>query len=156
MFLFVWHSKQERREEKLDEKELLLRAKEEEVVHVRNTLYAQADEITALFVPFPSSLRPWLFDSFSALCSKWAVTSLNLKGSMRIVESTYSWHKLFFGWNSKFYKNRFGHYFKYLVSPPIIKVINPSVQVCESVNHIHHEVCESLWKYEMDLWIDIS
>lgn len=120
----------------MDEKELLLRAKEEEVVHVRNTLYAQADEITALFVPFPSSLRPILFYSFSALCSKWAVTSLNLKGSMR--------HELFFGWNSKFYKNHFGHYFKYLVSPPIIKVINPSVQVCESVNHIHHEVCESL------------
>ena len=43
--------KQERREEKLDERELSLRAKEEEVVHARKTLYAQADDIIASFVP---------------------------------------------------------------------------------------------------------
>lgn len=43
--------KQERREEKLDERELSLRAKEEEVVHARKTLYAQADDVIASCVP---------------------------------------------------------------------------------------------------------
>jgi hypothetical protein len=44
---------QEHREEILDERELSLRAKEDEVVRVHKTLYAQADDIIALCVPFP-------------------------------------------------------------------------------------------------------
>jgi len=56
MLLFISRNKQERREEKLDARELSLRANEEEVVRVRKTLYAQADEVAALFVLFPASL----------------------------------------------------------------------------------------------------
>ena len=52
----MWHYKQERREEKLDERELALRAKEEEVGLERKALYVQADEIAASFVPFPFSM----------------------------------------------------------------------------------------------------
>lgn len=55
--------KQERREEKLDERELSLRAKEEEVVHARKTLYAQADDIIASFVPFLSLTSLFLCES---------------------------------------------------------------------------------------------
>lgn len=54
--LIVWRYEQERREEKLDERELSLIAKEEEVVRLRKALYAQADEITALFVPSPFAI----------------------------------------------------------------------------------------------------
>lgn len=55
--------KQERREEKLDERELSLRAQEEEVVHVRKTLYAQADDIVASFVPSLSLTSLFLCES---------------------------------------------------------------------------------------------
>lgn len=55
--------KQERREEKLDERELSLRAKEEEVVHARKTLYAQADDIIASFVPSLSLTSLFLCES---------------------------------------------------------------------------------------------
>lgn len=37
----------------LDERELSLRAKEDEVVRVHKTFYAQADDTIAVCVPFP-------------------------------------------------------------------------------------------------------
>jgi hypothetical protein len=71
----VWHCKQERREEKLDERELLLREKEEEVGLERKALYAQADEAAASFVSLPlpkvqiSLLHPFRFAHMFSVCT---------------------------------------------------------------------------------------
>lgn len=54
---------QERRKEKLDERELLLKAKEEEVACERKSLYDQADKLATSFVTFPFTMAIGAFDT---------------------------------------------------------------------------------------------
>lgn len=59
----MWTCKQERRKEKLDERELLLKAKEEEVACERKSLYDQADKLATSFVTFPFTMAIGAFDT---------------------------------------------------------------------------------------------